>query len=245
FLYATREAPVVWMAVLVGGIVSLLAAWKRFDALDAVCAALIVVPGVLFLAFPEARLMPPILSGGMLASLHGLARLDSRWSPPRIGAQMLASALMLAIVVPAGDVVARQYFAYYRTLDRSLVDAAAVVQRQDGDGQVAVRADVRGWPIGWWLEGLTTARIAAGSDARWLGFPEERAAAALAGEFFDRRLTGEQLRALSQQTGVRLLVVREREWIGWQRWLAEPWPPVTVLFDDGETLVLRIDSVEQ
>jgi hypothetical protein len=244
-LYATREAPAVWAAVLAGGAASLLADRRRLGPLGVVCAALMVVPGALFLAFPEARLLPPVLCGGLLALLRGLSRIRPRWNPRSIGLPMLISALLLAILAPAGDIAARDYFAYYRTLDRSLVDAAAAVERQPGDGRVVVRADVRGWPIGWWLEGLTTAPIVVGSDARWLGFPDEQAAATLASEFFDRRLTGDELRALAKRTGVRLLVVREREWIGWRRWLAEPKPPVTVLFDDGETLVLRIDSVEQ
>ena len=201
-LYATREAPAVWIALLAGGSGCLLADRRRFGPLGAVCAALMVAPGVLFLAFPEARLLPPILCGALLASLRGLSRLDPPSSRKSVRRPMLLSALLLAIFVPAGDSAARDYFAYYRTLDQSLVDAAAAVERQPGDGQVVVRADVRGWPIGWWFEGLTTARIAVGSDARWLAFPDERAAAALASEFFDQRLTGRRARALARRTGV-------------------------------------------
>ncbi len=244
FVYATREATPVWIAVICGGVAALLLSGRRLGALGAACAALIGVPGVLFLVYPEARLLPPILCGALLAALSGVERL--RWKrPSAITPSMLLSALLLAILVPAGDLMARQYFGYYRTLDQSLVDAAAAIQQIHPASIVAVRADLRGWPIGWWLEGLTSARIAVGSEARWLGFPGERASAMLASDFFDRRLSGDELRALSSRTGVRLLVVREREWIGWQRWLAEPKPPVSILFDDGETLVLRIDSVKQ
>jgi hypothetical protein len=245
FAYATREATAVWVAILAGGVVSLVAVRHCRGPLSNLCAALIVVPGVLFVLVPEARLLPPMLVGGTLALLDGLSRLPRLWNRHRLVApRTLAAALLLAIVVPAGDVVARDYFAYYRTLDSSLAAAAAAVQREADGGRVAVRADVRGWPIGWWLEGLTTARIVVGSDARWLGFPGERTAATTAGDFFDQRLSGDALRALARRTGVDLLVVRKREWIGWQRWLAEPSPPVTVVFDDGETLVLRIDSVQ-
>src|SRR5581483_10277897 len=244
FVYATREATAVWIVVLCGGVATLLLTGRRLNALETACAALVAVPGALFLVAPEARLLPPVLCGGLLAALSGVARL--RWKWPRVIApSTLASALLLAILVPAGDLMARQYFGYYRLLDQSMVDAAAAIQQSQPDGVVVVRADLRGWPIGWWLEGLTTARIAVGSDSRWLGFPAERASAALASGFFDRRLSGDELRALASRTGVRLLVVREREWIGWQRWLAEPHPPASVLFDDGETLVLRIDSVKQ
>ena len=111
--------------------------------------------------------------------------------------------------------------------------------KADG-GVVVVRHDRRGWPIGWWFEGLTEARIAVGSDERWLGFPAERERARLAARFFDAPLSGTELATMARQSDVALLVFRKWEWIGWQRWLEEPDPAVVVVYDDGSFMILAV-----
>lgn len=158
-------------------------------------------------------------------------------------AVVVAVAVALPIVVwGRADGPAAAFFRYYRVVDGPLLGAAAAVAAGENGGLVVVRHDRRGWPLGWWFEGLTEAPIVVGSDPRWLGFPEERAGAALAGRFFDRPLTGAAVAALARETGVGRLVFRKREWIGWQRWLGEAAPAVTVVYDDGVFMVVEVGS---
>lgn len=180
---------------------------------------------------------PPADAPTGAAWFRGEGRAGQRRRP--VLAMVIAFAIPLLLIVPA-DRAAGGYFTYYRTLDGSLLSAAAAVEEAAPEGTVAVRRDWRNWPIGWWFEGLTTAPIAVGSDPRWLGFPDEVARAALVDRFFTDRLETGQLRDLANETGVELLVLRKWEWIGWQRWLEGADPAVEVLYDDNEFLVLRI-----
>ncbi len=185
---------------------------------------------------------------GQARAHHGGREASDREPVPGTGGA-LARALVVAVAVALPTVVwaradgyAGEFFRYYRVVDRGLLAAAAAVEGGDAEGLVVVRHDRRGWPLGWWFEGLTEAPIVVGSDPRWLGFPAERAGAALAGRFFDQPLTGAEVEALARETGVTRLVFRKREWIGWQRWLAEPEPAVQVVHDDGVFMVVEAGS---
>lgn len=244
FAYAIREAPLLWGAVVAGGALALAATRDRRTPLWHLAAALLVVAGGLFLVVPEARLLPPVLCGAALAVGVGLDRLATPAQGPGSLLPPLVLGALLLGALPAADRQIADYVAYYRVVDPSLVAAARVVAREAGTGSVVVRANRRGWPEGWWFEGLTTARILVDSDPRWLGFRAERRQAALAARFFLPGVSGAAVRRLAAETGVDLLVLRKKEWIGWQRWLAEPLPPVTALFDDGTFLVLRVRPLE-
>lgn len=250
FRYATRESPLLWLAIVGGGAVGFAAVRGRCrDAAWLAGAALALVGGAAFADTGEPRLVPPLLAGSVLGVGFGLRCLwqaateRHAWSPTRrhllrgsVGA--LAVALPL-LVWRDGDRLAGEFFGYYRVADRSLVAAAAALGN-DGDGFTVVRHDRRGWPVGWWFEGLTETPIIVGADPRWLGFPAEREHAALAGRFFDRPLSGSELTALAAENNVDRLVFRKREWIGWQRWLEPPSPGLRVAFDDGNLVVVAI-----
>jgi hypothetical protein len=240
FRYGTRESPWLWAVILAGGVVSLVATARRRSTTWQVAAALTLVALPLFAATAQVRLLPPLLTGACLGVGLGIRTLHQNRRTPW-GSLAAAAALALPILLwPAADAAAGDYYRYYRVADVSLVRAAAAVDRFDPAGLVVVRHDRRGWPLGWWFEGLTEARIAVGSDPRWLGFPAERDRAGLAGRFFDAPLTGDELAALAAETDASLLVVRKWEWIGWQRWLDEPDPVVDVLYDDDRYLVLEL-----
>jgi hypothetical protein len=231
--YATRENAAVWTVALVIGGMSL---WSRRHRahpawLAAVSLLAVFVPAML--AFAEPRLATPILIGIGLALLLLVERSRSRGP---------AGALVIAalVIVIAGHRTAGEYARFYMVLDRSTLAAAAAVESASPVGIVAVRADRRGWPVGWWFEGLTTAPIAVGSDPRWLGYPDERAAAAMVADLFASGATPWELRARADRHRVDLLVSRKWEWIGWERWLSASEPPVEVVFDDDITIVLRI-----
>ena len=244
FRYATRESPRFWAIAVATGIASLVVtAGCRRSTTWQVAAALLALALGLFGSTAEVRLVPPLLTGALLGIGVGVQRLRERWrGRGRAALPLLAAAALPVALWPAADDQAADYFRYYRVVDGSLLAAAATVATADGEGAVVVRHDRRGWPIGWWFEGLTESRIVVGSDPRWLGFPEEQAQAGLAARFFDRPLTGPELTDLADRSGVDTLVFRKWEWIGWQRWLDEPDPPVTVLFDDDRFMVLRVGS---
>jgi hypothetical protein len=103
-----------------------------------------------------------------------------------------------------------------------------------------VRHDRSVWPVGWWFEGLTDANVVVGSSLKWLAFPEERTNARLAAQFFDQKLTSAQVSDLGTRSRVDLLVFRKWDWIGWQAWLEETQPSVSVVFDDGQFMVISL-----
>ena len=242
FRYGTREAPWFWGTIVAGGLLSVAVTWpRRVTPVWLVAASLAVISLPLFLVTAEVRLLPPLLTGACLMAGFGLQRLEARlrrlpWSVLPLIATIAAPVLLW----PRADAAATAYYRYYRVVDPSLLNAAQAVRAHDPGGVVAVRHDRRGWPIGWWFEGLTETRIAVGADDRWLGFPSERDAAHLAGQFFGERLTGMALTDLARRTGVEMLVFRKWEWIGWQRWLADPEPVVTIVYDDDQFMVLAI-----
>lgn len=230
--YATREATAAWTLVTAAGAAALWRGRSRPSAGWLLAAALLLVAAPATLLSAEPRLVPAV----SIAAALGIAATVGR--PDRLtGAAMAAVALFLAVV---GDRAAGSYAAFYRVLDRSMLAAVEAVAAANPEGLVAVRADRRGWPVGWWYEGLTEERIAVGSDPRWLGFPGERERAAMAADLFAPGTTGADLRRRAAAAGVELLVASKWDWIGWERWLGEPDPAVEAIFDDGETLVLRL-----
>lgn len=244
FQYGAREAVWPWVIITVAGIgsLALTASTRRRSAAWQVAVALAGGSGALFAMTGEVRLLPPFLTGVVIGLGFGWVWLRERLVA---GTRLRALPLLSALTIPAllwlpADREATGYFTYYRTLDASMLGAAAAIDAANPEGTVAVRQDWRNWPIGWWFEGLTTARIAVGSDPRWLGFPEELAHAALVDRFFEQRLEPGQVHAVAADTGVELLAFRKWEWIGWQRWLEGAGPVVEVIYDDNEFLVLRI-----
>ena len=246
--YGTREAVPVWMALAVVAIASLAltAPGGRRDPAWQVTVALILMPGLLFVLTGEARLLPPVLIGIGLGVGYGTRRLIARQAPAARGAghwAALPAAVALALpllLLRGADGEATAFFRFYQVLDQSLLDVATAITAAQPTGFVAVRTDARGWPVGWWLEGLTPAPIAVGSDPRWLGFPAERERARVVASLFAPGLTAPQVRDLAREHDIELIVLRKWDWIGWQRWQGQINAPLSVLFDDGEHLVLRV-----
>ena len=246
--YGTREAPWLWLTiVLVGGAALLATPSARRGSSWTFALAMAGIGDAAFVVSGEPRVLPLVLLGGLFGVAVGLRFLTvtalslSPLAPnSRRGAVSGAVlALIAALLVLPGDRVTREYLDFYRVLDPSLLAAAG---RIEAFGRpVAVRADRRGWPIGWWLEGLTAVPVAVGSDPRWLGIPAERQRAAEVALLFDGGLSPTEVRERANRLGVELLLLRKWEWIGWERWLAaSPAPAVEPIFDDGVTLLLRV-----
>jgi hypothetical protein len=238
--YGTREAPLVWMAILASGVVGLAVRWRtRGDPATLLAVSLLMPAGLLFLLSGQPRLLPPILIGAGIA-----AGLCARWVAS-FGARAHAAAILLALAIGASllipaDRATSGFASFYQVVDESLVRAAAAIESTGESGGVAVREDRRGWPVGWWFEALLNRPVIVGSDPRWLAFPEEQEHARQADALFDGGLDAETFRRRAVASGVRFLVVPKWDWIGWDRWLSIPGFPVATLYDDDRYLVLRV-----
>jgi hypothetical protein len=240
--YATRESPFLWLVLLVLAIVSLIACWhERSDPAWLMAAGLILPSTVLLLAYGQPRLAPPLLIGTAIAVCLGGRRLAGRWRGTTLIVAAAAIAIPILLLLPA-DRVTATYADFYHVVDASFVRAAAAIANDGGSGGVAVRQDHRGWPIGWWLEALQTKPVLVGSDAKWLGFPDERRRAEEAARLFDGSITPATFEQRVSALDVAYIVIPKWDWIGWDRWLREPDFPVSVLFDDDRLLVLRVAS---
>ncbi len=231
--YAAREAILPWTLVVMVGIAGVVATRRRATPEWLAATGLLLVAGPAMVVSAEPRLVSAVL----IASILGVVMVVPTRPPAWCLGTLAAVALALATV---GDNAARAYGTFYRVLDQSLIGAATFVEATEPDGLVAVHADRRGWPVGWWYEGLTEQRIAVGSDPRWLGFPNERQQAELVANLFAPGRSGDELRQMADAAGVELLVTGKWDWIGWDRWLSETDPAVVVAYDDDETIVLRI-----
>jgi hypothetical protein len=238
--YGTRESPQLWLLILATSVVGLfITRRQRADPAWLLAVSLLTPAGVLFLLSGQPRLLPPILIGVGISAGICARWVVSMWPRAQAGILLLALAIAAALIVPA-DRAAARFAEFYRVVDESLVRAAAAIDSDDNSGAVAVRADRRGWPIGWWFEGLLDRPVIVGSDPRWLAFPTERDHALLAESLFDGRLDGETFRRRTTTAEVRYLVIVKWDWIGWERWLTNPEFPLTTLYDDDRYLVLRV-----
>ena len=242
--YGARESPQLWSALLALALVTLTVSWaSRLRLAWLVSAGLIVPAGLAVLFTGQPRLLPPLLIGCVIAAVWGASRLAAAHGERSRAALALATAaIALTLFFPADRAVS-DIDRFYQVLDPSLVGAAAAIQQDGAPGAVVVRQDHRGWPIGWWFEALLARPIIVGSDPRWLGFPEERAHAAEANELFDGQLDPATFARGAGVIDARYLVAIKWDWIGWDRWLRRPGFPVTVLYDDDHTIVLRIEPV--
>lgn len=242
FQYATHDAPFFWLGVMILGVVATAcSAARRATTIWKVQSALLLAVLPSFLLTHEARLIPLLLIGATLAvgaALHAYwvqYGKTVRGIMPALG----MFSIPLLLWVPS-DTSAIRSFAHYRVLDRSLVAAAGWLDIRHPDGRIVVRDDRRGWPVGWWFEGLTGAPIIVGSDEKYLFFPSERDRARLASRFFAPNMSTRQVADLAHRSGVTYLVFRKRDWIGWRAWITEPDPQVRVVFDDNEYMILAV-----
>ncbi|MCC7022172.1 MAG: hypothetical protein IT338_05060, partial [Thermomicrobiales bacterium] len=150
--YATREAPLVWLALLLAAALALAATWRRRGTAPRLLATALVVPaGALALLTGQARLLPPVLIGTAIAVALGMSELSRRYPLATLPAALSLGALAIALALPA-DRATADIAAFYQVVDPSLVHAAHAIAASDQPGGVAVRQDRRGWPIGWWFE---------------------------------------------------------------------------------------------
>jgi hypothetical protein len=240
--YTIVEAPILWIGLFATALVfCALTVQHRAAPMWQLQAALMLGSAGGFVITREPRLVPMLTLGAVLAAGQVWQVLWERARSTPVAVLVPACALIVPVVLwPRADRRASDFYYYYRVAGPSMLDAATWVDAHHGDDRVVVRQDRNGWPIGWWFEGLTGAKVVVGSSLKWLAFPRERDNARLAGLFFDQKLTSAQAAELAARNHVDLLVFRKWDWIGWQAWLAEPAPAVEAVFDDGQFMILRV-----
>lgn len=240
FQYSVRDAPWVWAPVFSMGICyTCLFRHRRMSLVGQVALALMITSLILFPITAEARLMTPFIVGACLSVGDILQSLwaESGSSVSRVVVALAALALPTAQALTSAATIP-QWFDYYRVADQSLLAAAHYIDSHHGDGLVIIREDYRGWAVGWWFEGLTSAEIVTGADERWLAFPREIENARLSQRIFERGLTVCQVVSLAAQRHVDFLVFRKWDWIGWISWLEVTGSPIHVVYDDDEFMIL-------
>lgn len=253
WVYATRESPGLWSAIVIGGITassavvlrSTTTAQPRFESNklpDAVLVGLsLAMPSAILLgASGQPRLVPPLLLGGVVlfAFTCRVAVGSQRKALPAVLAAWSLATLWLAWTTTG---LTREFASYYQVLDASLLSATRSIPPAN-PGSVAVAADRRGWPTGWWVEALQERPVLTGSNPQWLAFPDERARAEAAASLF----SSPDALALQERAGgleVAYLVMRKWDWIGWERWIDGDTGAVAIVYDDNETIVLGIEPV--
>jgi hypothetical protein len=248
--YATRESPGFWAPVVIGGIVAsgifllrYMSSGRRYRATsvvpDAVVVgfALVVPSGIFLIASGQPRLAPPLLLGGAILLAH-TCRESARALEKLLPASLLIWGIAIVWLSVTSTGFAREFGGYYQVLDASLVAAVQSIPPAK-TGSIAVAADRRGWPIGWWVEAMQVRPVFTGSDLQWLAFPEEQRRAG-ATALLLASPDGRVLRERADAMGVRFLVLRKWDWIGWDRWVDGSAQAPAIIYDDDETLVLAI-----
>jgi hypothetical protein len=162
----------------------------------------------------------------------------------RVRATTLALSVWIVVVLWlawATTGFAREFSSYYQVLDSSLIAATRSIPATI-PGSIAVPADRRGWPVGWWVEALQQRPVFTGSNPQWLAFPEEQARATSIAALLASPDTTE-LRQRADDLGVTYLLMRKWDWIGWERWLDATAEAPVIVYDDNETIVLEIVPV--
>jgi hypothetical protein len=203
-LYALHRGPrdgarAVWCA---GGAMTALGLWST-------------------LATGEPRMLALVCAGAGLGCGVGLERL-ARHDRPALACAvaLVATAHFLA----AADREANQEFERLRVVDGAYVQAADWITARAPAGLVFVNADRNGFPVAWWLAGLSRARVAAGSQPSLLAFPGTRRLATRVGEVFTPGRAWPQAEALARSHGVELLVTRKADFPDWIDWARERRP---------------------
>lgn len=223
--YATGGHALPWAVVLAASVAGLAASRssERLRPLFLVGTTAMAVGITGFLVTGEGRLLALTFCGIALGVAVGLDAMRSRLAGSVLVGLPQGLVFSLVLLLPIADKQARDDFNYYRTIEPGAIGAARWLDRNAHGEAVVVGANSRGWPVGWWFEGLTgDARIVVGSDLRWVAFPAERDSARTAASFFVPGISLARVRELAAGAGVRYLVFSVRDWTGWEDWEEQP-----------------------
>lgn len=242
--YVVNEAPSLWALLFAAILPAMVLLVRRRDwtVAGAFCGLLVASVGLAAIT-REVR----FLYLAQAAALLGFTIVLQAAAPPD-----LSRVLKLATAAVAVALITSVAFSGYRRLERSLafygyldpfvVDGLSWLREHARPGDLAASAAVsRGWPTGWWIEGLARVPTYIESDPRWLAFHEEKQHAAIASEIFAE--TDPQLALLrARQERVTLLVIDVRHNRAADRWLATGRVngPLGVVYQNPSLVIFRV-----
>jgi len=240
--YATGNEKLGWSICYAASIVGLGLAGRdnRLRPFASLGGGALAVGSAAFLATGEGRMFALVFIGMALCMAAGLEWARIRWSGSGLAGVPFALVFGAMFLVIGADRQASEDFAYYRTLEPGMADAANWLEANTAGESVAVQANARGWPVGWWFEGLVDSdRVLVGSDERWLGFPEEREHAREVADLFAFGLSLDQVRTRAEPLGVRYLAFSTSDWTGWRAWTVQP----AYVFDSPTYRIVDLDAL--
>jgi hypothetical protein len=241
--YLYRELRAFWYsAQFVGAAGPALYFARRNTKLWPVATAMLAASGLLFVVLHEQRFgyVAP------LAAMLGLtAWLDALRTSIRPGIRAGSAALALALIPVLGyqSLAGYHWFrvqtSYYQVLTPDWVGALRYLREQTQPGSVvAVSANGRLDPTGWWVQGLGRRQALIDTDLAWLNFPGERERTRQAKWIFDPTVSIQESLRRAQSDGVTYLLIDKR-WQQSQAW-TEHVNQLTVVDDSPTLMIVRV-----
>ena len=241
--YGFRGFVPLWAGLWIVAATSLavrLALGREPSPLALAVAALFATSSAAFALTGEARLLAGVAVSTPLAVAMLGAGLARRYPNVAVTAALAAApASLFVALLPRLDAVVEDDIAFYRTLDAHYLDAVEWSNANPPEGAIAVAADRRGWPVGWWWRGLSTDTVLVGSHARWLAFEDEREEARVIGRLL-RTLDGSEAARFAREHRIGRVVVYREQWIGWQWWVREAPSEFTLAHVNDEFAIVDI-----
>lgn len=214
---------------------------RDLSVAGAAAAAIVAWAGA-FLVSGEPRL----IHDAVVLAPFGALGVTPFWTLGRPWSIALRSAGVAATgaVVATGLAVFPAQASYYRILNASEVAAVQWLATPDQQGAERILvADVRGVPLGWWVEGLAGREVLFASDTRWLRFEAERTQARIANTIlYGSGFPGEASIERASTAGVRYVLLASGAAFGISR--ESPPPGWGIAFAAGDTVVLALTSAD-
>jgi hypothetical protein len=254
---AVREAPVPWVLVTLAAIAVLFKRRRPPDVAATVASAVSwAFAGMgFFLVTAEPRALMVVQVGVVMSAFVTIAeefgsmraRLGASEGPSKsrvVGYRLLLISLVslfFALVVSgiAAYWTSVQWYRLVNVAELESLDRLRAISTPD-DLVMASRGR-HSMPVGWWTQGYAERPSYSGHDPAYLAFPDERAQAELANEFFSGELSDEAALSVLDMTGADYIAVDRRGPDA--RWLNSEFAQVFRVVDDSSNIiVLEIPS---
>jgi hypothetical protein len=242
FFYALGDAAWLWAGIIVGSIAFLAFSFRRRHEAWWLLAVAVLAPSLIaFFLTAEPRLMAAVTTGSALTLAVAVASIcDPQSAHLRTSAALSALLCATLLLIPVSHRESADLFAFYRVMTPDLEEAAFWIDEQVPPRSVAVLSDHHGWPFGWWLEGLTSARILVGSNLQWLAFPEEMRQAKIANGLTAQPLSADEATRYARDHDIDFVLTGKTTWIGWRSWISDPSGSIRPVFENGSYVILEM-----
>jgi hypothetical protein len=209
FVY--REAPILWRAVLVAGVLAvLLLVTRRRETLWLLSTSMFLGGVVLAVVARESRYLYLLQPAAVLAigMWIGDVRSFGRYAF-RSTRRAAAVAMVLAVTAQAllGMAAFTQQRDFYAVLRPGTVAAISWLSGMTPKNAMVAVSRVGEPPLGWWVEALGRRPTVYASSLTWLNFPDERRRARVANDIFTPTFPSAEGLSKACQAGVSYVLV--------------------------------------